>query len=196
MDVVRDIPPGKEAPEVVNVYVEIPEGSRNKYEYDEKLKLIKLDRVLYSPFHYPGDYGFVPQTLWYDGDPLDVVILTRIPVAPGVIVETRPVGALEMIDNGEDDIKIIGVPAKDPYYDEITDIADVAPMMIAEIKHFFEVYKHLQGGITKINHVLHKAAAEKIILQAIENYKEKRKGKKLRILNPEIIIKGRIKKIE
>ncbi len=195
MDVVRDITPGKEAPEIVNVFVEVPEGSRNKYEYDEKLKIIKLDRVLYSPFHYPGDYGFIPQTLWYDGDPIDVVILTRLPVAPGVLVETRPIGAMEMIDNGEDDIKIIGVPAKDPFYNEVLDIADVAPMMIAEIKHFFEVYKHLQGGVTKINHILHKAASHKIIEQAMLNYKEKRKGRKIRPLNPQIIIRGRIRKV-
>src|ERR1700685_445300 len=118
-------PLGEKSPEVINVIIEIPKGSNNKYEFDEKLGIFKLDRVLYSPFSYPLDYGFIPQTRSEDGDHLDALIIGGDPVFPGCVVGARVIGMLHMIDSGEPDAKILAVQAKNPRFDAIRDLKDV-----------------------------------------------------------------------
>lgn len=135
---------GDRSPNVVNVIIEVPAGSSNKYEYDKDTNLIKLDRVLYPAMHYPGDYGFIPSTLGGDGDPLDVIILSTYPFLPKVLVEARPVGILEMTDDKGDDSKILAVPDLDPRFTEIQDLSDVSSHKLAEIEHFFARYKELE----------------------------------------------------
>jgi inorganic pyrophosphatase len=120
----------------VNVIVEIPRGSKNKYEIDKETGLIALDRVLYSAQEFPFDYGFVPQTLWDDGDPLDVVLLTTHPLAPGILARVRPVAIMGMIDAGDPDDKLIAVPIDDPRWAKVQDLSDVNPHTLKEIEHF------------------------------------------------------------
>lgn len=144
---------GSKAPEIVTTVVEIPKGSHNKYEYDEETGVFKLDRVLYSPMHYPLDYGFIPQTRSEDGDHLDMLIIGSDPVFTGCVVDVRPIGMMNMIDSGEPDAKIIGVQAKNPRLNAIKDISDVEthnPHLLKEIAHFFKVYKDLEGKSTEI----------------------------------------------
>jgi inorganic pyrophosphatase len=128
--------------------VEIPKGSTNKYEYDKDLGVFRLDRVLYSPVHYPGDYGFVPGTLAADGDALDVLALVEEPSFPGCVIEVRPVGLLSMVDQDQADQKILAVPNRNPRYDDITTIADIHAHVRREIEHFFTIYKELEGRTT------------------------------------------------
>lgn len=130
--------------------VEIPRNSRSKYEYDHELGVFRLDRALYSPMHYPGDYGFIPGTLAEDGDPLDVLTLVDEPSYPGVLIAVRPVGFLEMVDQGERDQKVLAVPNRDPRFDEIQAIGEVYPHTLREIEHFFDIYKELEGKKTEI----------------------------------------------
>jgi inorganic pyrophosphatase len=140
-----DIDPGPESPEVVRQIVEIPMNSSNKYEYDADVDLFRLDRALYSPMHYPGDYGFVPGTLAEDNDPLDVLCLVQEPSFTGCMMIVRPVGVLNMTDNQQGDQKILAVPVRNPRYDEIHTIDQIFPHVRREIEHFFEIYKELQG---------------------------------------------------
>ena len=126
--------------------VEIPKGSRNKYEYDHTTGNIYLDRVLYSSVHYPGDYGFIPGTLAADGDPLDVLILNEEPTFPGCRLRVRPVGVLRMKDEKGFDEKILAVPLADPRFAEMRDIGDIPSHRLDEIRNFFETYKDLEGG--------------------------------------------------
>jgi inorganic pyrophosphatase len=139
------LPVGEGAPEIINAVIEIPYGSGNKYEYDEKLGVFRLDRTLYSPVHYPGDYGFVPSTRAEDGDPLDIVVLTSQPSFPGCVIEARPIGALEMRDDKGMDVKILAVPTRNPRYDEMRDLSDVPKHTQREFDHFFQIYKELEG---------------------------------------------------
>ncbi len=144
---------GKDAPGIVNVVVEIPKDSQNKYEYDEETGLIKLDRVLYSPIHYPTDYGFIPETRSEDGDHLDVLVLGGDPLFSGCVVRARPVGLLRMVDSGEEDCKILAVQEDNPRFRNIEDLKDVESIndhLLKEIFHFFEIYKDLQGKEVKI----------------------------------------------
>jgi inorganic pyrophosphatase len=135
---------------IVEALVEIPRGSRNKYEFDEGTGRLRLDRVLYSPLHYPTDYGFIPRTLAEDGDHLDVLIVTYDATFPGCIVPVRPIGILDMRDEKGRDQKILAVPAGDPRFREVADLAHLAPHTLAEIRHFFEVYKTLEEKATEI----------------------------------------------
>jgi inorganic pyrophosphatase len=146
-----DLDPGPEIPELVRMIVEIPKNSVNKYEYDGETGLFRLDRVLYSPMHYPGDYGFIPGTLAGDGDPLDVLCLVQVPSFTGCLIEVRPVGILEMRDQKEEDQKVLAVPSHDPRYEEIHTIDQVFPHVRREIEHFFQIYKELQGAKTSIS---------------------------------------------
>ncbi len=130
--------------------VEIPKNSGNKYEYDGKLGVFRLDRALYSPMHYPGDYGFIPGTLAEDSDPLDALVLTDEPSFPGVMITVRPVGVLQMVDQNEPDQKILSVPDRNPRFDQIHTIDQVFPHTLREIEHFFSVYKSLEGKRTEI----------------------------------------------
>lgn len=150
MNLWKEIPSGPSAPEVVYTVVEIPKGSRNKYEYDKDIEAFALDRVLYSPFHYPAEYGIIPQSLWEDGDPMDILVLMDESTFPGCVIETRPIGIMRMIDAGESDDKILGVPVNDPRCDDIKDIDDVPPSLLNEISHFFEDYKKLEGKKTEV----------------------------------------------
>jgi len=125
--------------------IEIPSGSRNKYELDKDSGLFRLDRVLYSAVHYPGDYGFIPRTLHEDGDPCDVLVLVNEPTFPGCQIDVRPIGVLMMLDRGEPDDKILAVPSNDPYYAEYFDIADIPQHYLKEVEHFFHIYKDLEG---------------------------------------------------
>jgi inorganic pyrophosphatase len=142
MNLLHDIDPGTK--EEMNVIIEIPKGSHNKYEIDKQTGIIKLDRVMHSAQDYPFDYGFVPQTLWDDGDALDVVVLTTYPLAPGILVEARPIGIMHMTDSGEADEKIIAVAAGDPRYADVKDIKDANQHVLKEIAHFFATYKQIQ----------------------------------------------------
>jgi inorganic pyrophosphatase len=135
---------GSKAPALVNVIIEIPKGSHNKYEYDEKLDKIKLDRVLFSPVYYPADYGYVPETRSEDGDHLDILVIVSEPTFPGCIMEARPIGALKMTDDKGIDEKIIAVCDRDPRFKSVSSIEDIDSHIKDEIQHFFEVYKHLE----------------------------------------------------
>lgn len=144
----ENVPIGKNAPESINVVIEIPRGSQNKYEFDEKLGLFKLDRVQYSAFYYPLDYGFIPETRSEDGDHLDALILGGEPLFPGCIVEARVIGMLHMIDSGEPDAKILAVQAQNMSFDTIKDIKDIEtyqPHLLKQIVHFYEHLKDLKG---------------------------------------------------
>lgn len=140
---------GPDSPEIIYVIVEIPKGSRNKYEYGKELGIIKLDRVLFSSLHYPGDYGLIPRTFYDDGDPLDVLVMINEHTFPGCIIEARPIGLFKMLDQDKADDKVLAVPAHDPIFDGYRDITDIPPHFLKEVAHFFEVYKDLEGKRTR-----------------------------------------------
>lgn len=142
----KDLPTGPDVPEVVWAIIEIPKGSRNKYEYSKELGLYQLDRVLHSPMQYPGEYGFIPRTLYDDNDPMDIMVLMGERTFPGCAIEARPVGLMRMIDDSEKDDKILAVPAEDPTFDDIQDVDDVPSHTLKEIAHFFATYKDLEEG--------------------------------------------------
>lgn len=141
----HNLTPGPKVPEIVYAVIEVPKGSRNKYEYSKTAGVIKLDRVLYSPLHYPGDYGFIPQTFFDDGDPMDILVMMNEPTFPGCVVEARVVGMLKLIDNNELDYKVLAVPHTDPNFGHIQRFEDVPKHYISEVEHFFITYKQLQG---------------------------------------------------
>lgn len=165
-----NLPIGENAPEEINVVVEIPERSRNKYEYDKTLDIFRLDRALHSPIHYPGDYGFAPQTLALDGDPLDVLILTIEPTFAGCLVVARPIGLLKMVDEGKEDDKILAVPVGEPSFDGIHNYTQIFPHLIRKISHFFETYKLLEGKKTSTQGWQDSAAARQIIKESYERF--------------------------
>ncbi len=136
--------PGPNAPEVVNAIVEIPTGSRIKYEIDHETGLVHVDRVLFSPFHYPAEYGFIPSTLAPDGDPCDVLVLINGATYPGVVIKARPVGVLRMHDDKGQDDKVLCVAADDPNYAHVHDLKDLPPHFMKEVEHFFLTYKDLE----------------------------------------------------
>jgi len=168
----HDIETGIDIPEIINVIVEIPKGSMNKYEYDKKHNMIKLERVLFSPFHYPGDYGLIPQTLSEDGDPLDALVLVTNPTYPGILIEARPIGLLRMKDDGEVDDKIICVTTNDPRYLHTTDISNIGDHNHSEITHFFQVYKDLERKKVEINGWEFSKQAKHVIVESIKRYKD------------------------
>jgi inorganic pyrophosphatase len=141
----KDIETGPKPPEIINVIVEIPAGSRNKYEYQKHTGGIRLDRVLSSSLKYPGDYGLIPRTHFDDGDPLDVLVMVTEPTFPGCIIEVRPIGIFRMLDKGAADDKVLAVPVRNPLYDSYHDLKDVPPHYLKEVAHFFSVYKDLEG---------------------------------------------------
>ena len=143
MNLWHDISRG--TPDELNVIIEIPKHSYNKYEIDKETGLIALDRVNYSAAPYPFDYGFVPQTLWDDGDALDVVVLTTYPLFPGIMVRVRPVAIINMTDGGDSDSKVVAVPCKDPRFNDVKDLKDINKHTLKEIEHFFMTYKKLQS---------------------------------------------------
>lgn len=153
--------------------IEIQKNGRNKYELDKETGLLKLDRVLYTATHYPANYGFIPRTYAGDGDPLDVVLLCQEEIVPMTLVESYPIGVLRMIDNGEEDEKVIAIPVNDPYLNGFKNITDLPAQLLDEIMHFFEVYKQLEGKKTTVDKMLGRIEAEEIIEKCIENYKHK-----------------------
>lgn len=137
-------------PIIVEAFIEIPAGSQNKYEFDKEKGMLRLDRVLYSPVHYPTDYGYVDNTLEEDGDPIDILILVTNPTVPGCVVDTRIIGVLSMADDKGVDNKLLGVPVRDPRFDGVHDLSDVPSHVLLEIEHFFKTYKDLEGKQTVI----------------------------------------------
>jgi inorganic pyrophosphatase len=157
----------------INVIIEIEKGSKNKYELDKNTGLIKLDRVMYTAQSYPFDYGFIPNTLWHDGDPLDVVLLTSYSIHPGVLVEARPIAYINMIDNNESDVKVIAVPENDPRFKNLKDIEDINPHTLDEINHFFETYKMLENKKVEIPSTHDKKETLEVIKKSIQLFKKK-----------------------
>jgi inorganic pyrophosphatase len=144
------LPIGESAPEIVNAVIEIPKGSRGKYEYDEKFETFRLDRVLYSSVHYPEAYGFLPQTLSEENFALDVIVLTDERVPMGVVLEVRPIGLLLMKDEEGTNSKVLAVAVKDPRFSNVKDVLDVPDQVLAEIQYFFGTYKQLEGKPVKM----------------------------------------------
>ena len=153
--------------------IEISKGCKNKYELDKETGRLKLDRVLYTATHYPANYGFIPRTYAEDNDPLDVLVLCQEDIIPLTLVDCYPIGVLIMIDGNERDEKIIAVAEKDPFLNVYKDVTELPAHISTEIKHFFEVYKQLEGKQTEVEEFLGRTEAEKIIEKAMKNYKEK-----------------------
>ncbi len=173
MNLLHEIPAGEKVPDIINVIIEIPKGSKNKYELDKQTGLIVLDRAMHTSQDYPFDYGFMPQSHWEDGDPLDVVVLTTYPLNCGVLVHVRPVGVMNMIDDGDSDAKIIGVPESDPRWDHVQDLSDINKHTLKEIEHFFLTYKNLQKQEVRIDGFGDAKAAKEAVLKSQALYKEK-----------------------
>jgi inorganic pyrophosphatase len=150
MDNYLDLPIGDKAPEIVTAVIEVPQDSVNKYEYDPSLKVFVLDRCLHSPVHFPGDYGFIPQTTAQDGDPLDILVLGDTPVFPGCVYNARPIGLFVMLDQGVCDEKILAYSTANPRFREIGDYTQVQLHILLEVEHFFSVYKDLEEKQTKV----------------------------------------------
>ncbi len=171
----KSLPVGEGAPEVVQMVVEVPRGSGNKYEYDPGLGVIRLDRVLPGAQFYPGDYGFIPSTLAEDGDPLDGLIFSTYPLLPGVVVEVRPIGLLLMEDEKGADAKVLAVVKEDPRLDHLKDVGDLSEGLKEEIQHFFETYKALEakkGKWVRVTGFRGREAALEEIRSAIRRYQE------------------------
>ncbi len=173
MNLLHEITAGKDVPHIINTIIEIPKGSKNKYELDKETGLIMLDRAMHTAQDYPFDYGFMPQSHWDDGDPLDVVVLTTYPLAPGVLVKVRPVAIINMIDDGESDAKIVGVPVGDPRWEHVTDLSDVNKHTMREIEHFFLTYKTLQHKEVSIESIEGKDQAQLAISRSQDLYQKK-----------------------
>lgn len=174
MNLWHEVSCGKNAPDSINVIIEIQKGSKNKYEIDKETGLIKLDRAMKTSQDYPFDYGFVPQSLWEDNDPLDIVLLTTSPLVPGILVEARPIAVMRVMDCGEGDDKIIAVPKSDPRFDEIEDLGDINKHTLKEIQHFFETYKTIdEGKEVIVRGIEGKEAAVATVAKGLQMYQEK-----------------------
>ena len=175
MNLWHEISAGENVPEEVNVIIEIPKGSHNKYEIDKETGLIKLDRANYNSTPYPFEYGFIPQTLWEDGDAVDVLLLATYPIHPGILVNARPVALMKMTDGGESDDKIICVPVDDMRWDDVNDLTDLNKHLLKEFKNFFESIKLLKNKPIQVT--VHgfkgKAEAYKAVKKSIALYREK-----------------------
>ncbi|HEX2532092.1 MAG TPA: inorganic diphosphatase [Chitinophagaceae bacterium] len=163
---------GKYAPQRVNGLIEIPQGSRTKYEIDKETGLLKLDRVIHSSFHYPVNYGFIPQTLGLDGDPLDILVLSSQSIQSLCLVDATVIGNMQMIDTGDKDDKIIAVATKDPSVNHIRNIDELPPHFFNELKNYFEQYKVLEDKQVQIDNFQNKEEAYLIIQDAIELYRK------------------------
>lgn len=166
-----DLPPGEDVPESIYVVVEIPRGSRNKVEYDPGLDAFRLDRVLYASVHYPGDYGFIPGTLAPDGDPLDGLVLVSEPTFTGCVLGARPIGLLEMRDEKGRDEKVLAVPLRDPRFEGVIDLSDLPAHLLEEVRHFFDIYKELEGKETATGGWMGRDRAREVIKRDIARYR-------------------------
>ena len=167
------VSPGEKAPRIVTAVIEIPQGSRCKYEIDKESGLLKLDRVIYSSFYYPINYGFIPQTYGDDKDPLDILVITSLPVDPLTLMEAKVIGVMEMIDSGDADDKIIAVADNDPAVNHYNNIEELPSHFFNELRHFFEEYKTLEKKSVKVADFGDKAKALVIIEDAMHLYKKK-----------------------
>ena len=172
MNIWHDISPKRISPEDFVCVVEIPKGSKKKYELDKETGLIILDRILYTSTHYTANYGFIPRSLGDDGDPLDVLLLCSEPLEPLTLCRAYPIGVISMIDNGHNDEKIIAIPFNDPNYNIYTNIDQLPKHIFDEMRHFFSVYKTLENKETAVNEVSERSVAIKVISEAIDNYIE------------------------
>ena len=157
--------------DTLEVLIEIPKGSRNKYEYDKERKMIKFDRMLFSSVHYPSDYGYIPYTLAEDGDPLDVLVLVNQPTFPGCLIDTRPIGLFKMFDEKGRDDKILCIPVSDPLWNHIYSLEQVPPHLLDEIEHFFSIYKDLEQKKVVVDGWRNREMAELVIEKARKRYK-------------------------
>ncbi len=164
---------GEKSPAIVNGLIEISQGSRAKYEIDKTTGLLKLDRVIYSSFHYPVNYGFIPQTLGEDNDPLDILVICSESIQPLCLVQATVIGNMQMIDNGEKDDKIIAVATKDPTVNHFTNVNELPKHFIAVLRNYFENYKVLENKVVEIDEFQDKEAAYGIINKAIDSYTKK-----------------------
>jgi len=163
---------GPNAPRVVTAVIEIPQGSRAKYEIDKASGLLKLDRIIYSSFYYPCNYGFIPQTYGDDKDPLDILVITSQPVQAMCLMEAKVIGVMQMVDSGDADDKIIAVAANDPSVNHYNNIEELQKHFFDELRHFFEEYKKLENKTVVVEEFQDKTMALKIIQDAIDFYKE------------------------
>ena len=168
----HDLPIGDGFPVLVNVIIEIPHGARTKYEYDAQLGIFRLDRVLYAAVHYPAAYGFIPQTLWDDGDPLDILVVLHEPLFPGCLVEARPLALLQMQDEKGRDDKVLSVAVGDPVYEATRSLQDILPHIPREIEHFFTTYKVLEGKPVQSVGWADVAAAHRAVVHAHRAYRQ------------------------
>lgn len=173
MNLWHDVSLGENTPKEINVIIEIPKHSKNKYEIDKKTGLIALDRTMHTAQDYPFDYGFAPQTLWDDNDALDVVLLTTYPLHIGILVSARPIAIMHMTDSGEGDDKIIAVPIGDPRWDHAHDLKDINKHTLKEMEHFFTTYKAIQNKVVKVTGFEGINEAHKAVEKSIKLYKDK-----------------------
>ena len=175
----HQVSPGKEAPETVTAVIEIPKGTRGKYEVDKTTGLIKLDRVIQTSMVYPANYGFIPQSYCGDKDPLDILVICSVDLEPLSLVDAKVIGVMSMTDSGEQDDKIIAVAKKDMEYNHINDISELPPHTMKEIVHFFQEYKGLEEKKVIINKISGRAIAQNVILESLELYKKEFANKNL-----------------
>lgn len=171
MNLWHDIAPG--TADAINTIIEINKGSKNKYEIDKETGMIALDRVSHTAQDFPFDYGFIPQTLWDDGDAVDVIVLTTYPLLPGILVRVRPVAIMNMIDSGDADDKIIAVPKDDPRWADVVDLKNINPHTLKEIEHFYSTYKKLQNKEVTVNGFKGKDEAQAAFVRGQKLYQEK-----------------------
>lgn len=169
----HSVSPGSDVPDTVNAIIEIPKNTRAKYELDKESGLLKMDRVIYSSMYYPANYGFIPQTYCDDNDPLDVLVLSQIAIVPMCLVEAKVIGVMRKLDQGELDDKIIAVAQNDKAVNHIEEIEQLPEHFFNELRNFFEDYKKLEAKEVKVEQFQNKATAQKIVLQSIEDYKDK-----------------------
>ena len=178
MNIWHDVSPERIKPESFLSVIEITRGDKKKYELDKETGCIILDRILYTSMQYPANYGFIPRTLADDGDPLDVLVLCNEPLDPLVLVECYPIGVLTMLDGGKNDEKIIAIPFKDPTYNCFDSVDELPKHLFDEMRHFFSVYKQLEGKETAVDKIGGREKAVKIITRCIESYNGKYSDKK------------------
>jgi inorganic pyrophosphatase len=166
------IDPGKEVPSCVKCFIEIPKGSKGKYELDKESGILRLDRVLFSSVHYPANYGFIPQTYCDDHDPLDILVICSIDVFPACIIEAKIIGAMEMIDQQEKDTKIISVARNDMSVNYINELSELPPHTLVELKKFFEDYKKLEHKNVTVEEFVDREKAYEIITDSLKLYRE------------------------
>lgn len=171
MNIWHDISSDKVTPDSFTAVIEISKGSKCKYELDKETGVLCLDRVLHTSTHYPANYGFIPKTYASDNDPLDVLVLCAEPIVPMTLIKCYPIGVIKMTDSGAHDEKIIAIPFSDPTYNFYKDSSDLPPHVFDEIRHFFSVYKQLEGKSTAVESLYGKEEAKEVIEKAIESYK-------------------------